>query len=105
MRRHKLDSCNNVLGDPTLTISADNNEVCEGAIVTLSSTVSGGTGTTLYQWEIFNLGTGWEPIPGATSDTYITSSLTAGTYQYNLSITQDAGCEITNITNSGNSIG
>ena len=83
----------NVFSDPTVSIAADDNSICEGGSVLLTSTVSGGTGTTTYQWQINN--SGWSNIPGATSDSYTTPALVAGLHQYRLVVTQSSGCSAT----------
>ena len=82
-----------VVADPVVTVSADDEQFCEGGTATLSSTVTGGAGTTAYQWQINNGGS-WQDIPGATADTYTTPALNAGTYQYRLDVSQDEGCDV-----------
>ena len=84
----------NVTADPVATISASDTEICVGGVVTLSSVVTGGTGTTTYQWQFEDPVDGWEDIPGATLDQFTTNSLSIGTYNYRVHIIQDAGCEV-----------
>ncbi|MEO7905811.1 MAG: hypothetical protein ABIT06_02450, partial [Saprospiraceae bacterium] len=80
--------------DPTVTIQSDANAICTGGLVHFTSIVTGGVGTTSYQWERFNSNTSlWEIIPGATSSTYTTPILNSlGTYEYRLSVTQGLAC-------------
>ena len=85
----------NVVADPIATVSADDTGICEGGTVTLSSVISGGTGTTSYQWQYNNPGTGWTNIGGATGATYDVTLLNAGDFEYRLQITQDEGCDAT----------
>lgn len=64
------------------TIAADQT-VCAGApVVPLTSTApaTGGTGTFTYQWESSGNNAGWEPIVGATGETFAPGPLTVTTY-------------------------
>jgi len=82
-----------VLPDPTVTISVDNPSVCIDGAVTISSTVSGGSGTVSYQWQSSPDGTTYSDISGATSSTYDPSTSTAGTTYYQLVVNySDNGC-------------
>ena len=81
-----------VVADPVLTVIATDTSICAGAVANLEVIVSGGTGTTLYQWQINN--TGWTDISGENDSTLVTSALTTGTYMYRVLVTQDAGCDV-----------
>ncbi|MCB0559738.1 MAG: hypothetical protein KDD09_12385, partial [Phaeodactylibacter sp.] len=77
-----------VVPDPLVTITIDDNEVCEGETGTLTATPSGGLNCNAVQWQ-FRPGTSgaWTNISGATGNTYTTdNALTAGTYQYRASL-------------------
>ncbi|MDX1410115.1 MAG: hypothetical protein R3330_18320, partial [Saprospiraceae bacterium] len=67
-----------ILDDPTVIITPDDNQICEGGSVIFTSSVSGGTGTTTYQWEREVSPGNWADIPGATADTLNTGPLAAG---------------------------
>lgn len=75
------------LGQAGTTIS-----YCEGVSksFTLSSDVSGGFSTPVYQWQRRN-GTGWQDIPGATQLNYPVTfppNQAAGSYAYRLSVAE-----------------
>ena len=83
-----------VLDDPTVSIAPSATEICEGGSVSISTSVTGGVGSTTYQWQLFN-GNIWEDIPGADSSTFVSGALAAGEYDYRLIVTQDEGCTAT----------
>lgn len=97
-----------VVPDPVVTISVDDNSIAVGGEFTISSNVTGGSGTTVYQWQLFDLNaTGWtnSDIFGANSSTFnnvayelafpsgFWDPIAAGTYQMRLAVYQDSGCE------------
>jgi protocatechuate 3,4-dioxygenase beta subunit len=84
-----------VLSDPTATINGDNN-ICEGETVTLTSNVSGGAPPFNYHWQILVAGN-WVD-EGATTGTYITPALPAGTHSYRLFIENSVGCNVVSNT-------
>ncbi|MBC6605771.1 gliding motility-associated C-terminal domain-containing protein [Hymenobacter sp. BT188] len=70
---------------PALTAGsiAAEQTVCAGApVASLTSTApaTGGTGTFAYQWESSGNNAGWEPIVGATGETFAPGPLTVTTY-------------------------
>ncbi|HRN95649.1 MAG TPA: hypothetical protein PL084_13075, partial [Chitinophagales bacterium] len=65
-----------VVPNPTISIGTAQT-ICNGGSVTLSSSVSGGTGTTTYQWQYFD-GITWQNVGGNTS-TLNTGALSATT--------------------------
>jgi hypothetical protein len=69
------------VADPTATISGAT-AICEGNSVTISSVVSGGTGTFTYHWQLLQAGN-WTDVSTSPS-TYNTGALTAGSYSYRL---------------------
>jgi hypothetical protein len=79
-----------VAADPTVSISSTGLSLCDGGTTTFTATVSGGNGTTNYQWQQFT-GSSWTNV-GTNSNVYTTPVLTIGTYTYRLLISQDAGC-------------
>ena len=83
-----------VVEDPVVTVTADDLDICAGGTAMFSATVTGGAGTTLYQWQFNNGGT-WEDISGATSSTYSIALLNTGTYEYRVNVSQNSGCQTT----------
>ncbi len=84
-----------VVADPSPSVSGGDVTICTGGTTLLTSAVSGGTGTTSYQWQSSSNGTIWANISGATNATYTTSALISSTY-YRVSITQTGqGCNST----------
>jgi hypothetical protein len=85
------DQVVSVVDDPTVSVAVGSPTICAGGTSTLTATVTGGAGTTTYQWQAFN-GSTWSNV-GTNSNVYTTPVLsTAGTYTYRVMITQDAGC-------------
>jgi RHS repeat-associated protein len=92
-RRNATNSCGTV-GTPTITITVypalnpggigSNQSICYNtapAVLTSSSSASGGNGTFTYQWQSSpNGSSGWADIAGATATTYSPGLLTATTY-------------------------
>ena len=81
-----------VAADPTVSIAANDLSICDGGTTTFTATVSGGNGTSVYQWQYNNSGT-WTNV-GTNSNVYTTPTLTPGSYVYRLLVTQDAGCAV-----------
>ena len=81
-----------VIPDPVITINADDNSVCNGGVVEFTSSLTGGSGSATYQWQLNDNGGGWSNISSATTDVYTSTSLTTGSYSYRLIINQVAGC-------------
>ncbi len=83
-----------VVDDPVVTVVADEFTICEGGIATLHSTVIGGSGDNIYQWQIFdNNLSEWVDIDGANNGDYTSGLLSLGTYEYRIFVTQNTGCE------------
>jgi hypothetical protein len=87
-----------VINDPTVSISLDNNSVCEGGTATYTATVSGGIGTASYQWQYNDPGTGWTNVPFATEQMFSVLYNIDGTYEHRVNVTMSQGC---NGTSSG----
>lgn len=93
----------NVIPDPTLTNPVfTNSSICAGGTTTVSSTISGGTGTATYQWQYFN-GSSWGNVVNGTPSgaTYlnattttmtITGTMASGNFQYRLTTNNSSGC-------------
>ena len=79
-----------VVADPTISISSTGLNICDGGTTTFTATVSGGNGTTVYQWQQL-ISSVWTNV-GTNSNVFTTPILTVGTYTYRLLVTQDAGC-------------
>ncbi|MBK7807565.1 MAG: carbohydrate binding domain-containing protein [Saprospiraceae bacterium] len=67
-----------VVAQHTVSVSAGVT-ICTGGTATVSSVVSGGTGTITYQWQSSPDGATWTNISGATSASYTTPVLTTTT--------------------------
>jgi hypothetical protein len=81
-----------VVPDPVVTLSTTTPTICKGGTADLTSTVTGGTGTTLFQWQTSADGTTWADSTGATNSTLTTTTLDASRY-YRLIVTQGSGCQ------------
>ncbi len=82
-----------VVANPSVTTSVNNSTVCVGGTATLSSTVSGGTGSTSYQWQVSTDLLSWANVTGAISSTYSPPTTTAGVTYYRVIINQTGtGC-------------
>lgn len=93
-----------VVPDPVVTITADDETISAGGSFTLSSNVTGGNGTSTYQWQLFDLNaTGWtnSDIFAANASTFTNIGSTvpdfdpiiAGSYLLRVVVIQDSGCE------------
>ena len=88
-----------VVADPFITLQPSDTSYCQFAapVIPLEVAVDGGTGTYSYQWyESSTAGTtAGDPIPGATSSTYVPPVGAVGTLYYYCIITQSgANCEV-----------
>jgi hypothetical protein len=90
----------NVARKPYVVIAVDQDSICEGGNVTLTSTLMNQSEEGIvYQWQYNDNGT-WRPIEGAVAPIYVTPALTQTT-TYNLHVTNTiTGCD----TNSINTI-
>lgn len=78
-------------GTPPSTVSiSGGNTYCTNAVVTLSSSVSGGSNLK-YQWQS-NAGGTYQDITGATSATYYPETNATGTIGYQLRVANGSGC-------------
>jgi hypothetical protein len=81
-----------VVPDPTVSVSASNATICSGGASLLTATISNGTGTPAYQWQMSTDNITFTDINSATSATYNATGLTATRY-YRVNITQTGnGC-------------
>jgi len=81
-----------VVDDPTVSVAASSLSICDGGTTLFTATVSGGTGTPVYQWQFFTGGS-WTNV-GTNQNTYTTPTLTIGSYTYRVTVTQAAGCSV-----------
>ena len=88
----------NVTTDPDISITTQDEELCDGGTATLNTMILGGAGAPSFQWQIEDQFQVWQDIPGATLDSYISPTLTPGTYKYRVKLTQNAGCIDTSAT-------
>jgi FtsP/CotA-like multicopper oxidase with cupredoxin domain len=68
-----------VVPDPVVVDAIDETSVCEGGVASLQSVVTGGTGTTHYQWQFLFEGE-WIDVFGGNSADYTSDPLEIGTY-------------------------
>ena len=69
-----------IVAKPSVAVTTPNQIVCVGAVLTLNATPAGGTGTCGIQWQdSTDGGSSWNPISGATNNTYTTPPLGANT--------------------------
>jgi len=82
-----------LVDDPTVSISGPSS-VCRNTPVTMTSTLSDGTGSIAYLWQSSPDGsTGWTDIAGATNSTFSPPTSTSGIYYYQLHVNASgAGC-------------
>lgn len=81
-----------VMADPVVSVSAIKDVICEGESASLTAAVSGGSGTTTYQWQSSTDGSTWQDVSGATTDILTTPYLTVST-QYRVIVKQGSGCQ------------
>lgn len=80
-----------IVPDPTVSISRAG-AVCQNASLTLSATITDGTGSYNYKWESGPTASGaWTTIPLATSSTYSPSTSAVGTIYYHVIISPSFG--------------
>ncbi|MFT4017373.1 MAG: T9SS type A sorting domain-containing protein, partial [Agriterribacter sp.] len=78
-------------GTPPTTVSTSGGGTyCTNAVVTLSSSISGGSNLK-YQWQS-NAGGTYQDIPGAISATYYPATNATGTIGYQLRVSNGSGC-------------
>ena len=71
---------------PVAVIVVDQDSICEGGHVTLTSTLMNQTEEgVIYQWQD-SVGGAWNDIAGAIAPAYVTPALTANTYYYRLRV-------------------
>ncbi|HNI43042.1 MAG TPA: hypothetical protein PK230_00005 [Chitinophagales bacterium] len=89
-----------VVADPTITVQPLGQTVCLNASTNLTTSVTGGTGTTTYQWQsAADCNSTFSNITGANTNTYVPPTATASTTAYRCVITiSGSGCD-TQITN------
>ena len=80
-----------IVADPVVNIVADEYSICDGGTASLSSSVTDGSGASVYQWQL-EIGSIWSDIDNAINATYSSPVLTEGTYTYRLLVTQATGC-------------
>ncbi|MDX1409462.1 MAG: hypothetical protein R3330_15045, partial [Saprospiraceae bacterium] len=76
-----------VVPDATLAVSINNAEVCVGGDATLVVAVTGGSSALQLQWQSSPDNSTWTDIPGATNDTLVANTGTAGTTWYQVVVT------------------
>jgi hypothetical protein len=98
-----LSGCGQPVSDPitvlvnpdiSLNVSANNTTVCVGGSVTITASMSGGSGNLTMQWQSGTSTIGpWTNISGATTASYIAPTATPGIRYYRMQITDPlSGC-------------
>lgn len=83
------------LADPTVTVTAERDVVCDGDPANLKGNITGGVGgAATYQWQVSRNGTTWVDIAGATDITYNSAPQSTDMY-YRLIVRQTSACETT----------
>lgn len=83
-----------VYGSPTVSAAANTSSACVGQVVNLTSAASGGTGPYTYSW-LGDSGSGLSTSSNANETVY---PLTAGTHNYNITVTDSKGCKAADTT-------
>jgi hypothetical protein len=82
---------------PSVTASASQTTICAGQSVTFTATPTNGGAAPTYQWQINGTN-----VPGATSATFTTTSLSAGSPVITVVMTSNAACASpTSVTSAG----
>jgi hypothetical protein len=80
--------------DAAITASSDNAEICVGGTAILTASLSGGSSGATLQWQSGTSTSGpWTDISGATNTTYSVPSGVAGTYYFQVVVSDNnSGC-------------
>ncbi len=82
-----------VVTPPSVSVSVNNSAVCISGTATLTSSVTGGTGTVTYQWQSSANLLSWSNISGATNSTYAAPTNVVSMIYYRVNIEQTGlGC-------------
>jgi len=79
-----------VVPAPVVTVTDD--QICPDETATLTSTITGGSGTVTYQWQKSHGGSVWSDIAGATSADYTTPPLIGTSYYRLVTTWSGTGC-------------
>ncbi|HMT70590.1 MAG TPA: hypothetical protein PKD16_10540, partial [Saprospiraceae bacterium] len=82
----------NVSTPPTVTVNVDKSEVCSGESSVFNTVVTGGTGTTAYQWQFSDDGITFTNVNGALNAIYTDNS--AATNRWYKVIVDKGSCSI-----------
>ena len=83
-----------VLADPTVSLSAIKDIICDGESASITAATSGGSGDLTYIWQSSTDGTNWSEVAGSTGSILTTPALTITT-QFRVIVRQGSGCETT----------
>ncbi|MDX1478306.1 MAG: SpaA isopeptide-forming pilin-related protein, partial [Saprospiraceae bacterium] len=83
-----------VVEDATVTLTADEAEVCVDGVINLTTIITGGSAALTIQWQSSNDSiNGWTNIPGATDTVYQPPTGTSGVIYYRTVVTDStSGC-------------
>jgi hypothetical protein len=54
----------NVVDDPTVTVTVDDDQICDGGSAELTANVTGGVGASSFQWQQYDELFGWQNMLG-----------------------------------------
>src|SRR5690606_31108692 len=83
-----------VIGGPlpvVATITAQESTICDGGSASLSAQLTGGSGSTTYNWQYLS-GSTWTNTGAPSQNTFTSGPLTIGSHQFRLIVTQSSGC-------------
>ena len=80
-----------VVDDPTVSVSAAEEDICFGGTAVLTAEVIGGAGIPVFTWEYNDPDNGWVVV-GPTTAVYEITGLALGDYEYRVSVDQNSGC-------------
>jgi gliding motility-associated-like protein len=81
-----------ILGDPSVNVTLTKTFICIGETAGMTATVTGGSGSSVYQWQSSTDGVTWKDIPGGVLATMSVTNVLVTT-QFRLKVTQGTGCE------------
>ena len=83
-----------MLADPQVVVTGSPDEVCVDGVVIVRATANEGSGTYMYQWQISPDSLVWTDIAGATNDTLLAETDSAGIFFYQVLLSDPLnGCD------------
>ncbi len=83
-----------VVADPSVSITTPPQTICDGGSLTLNTSISGGTGSNLYQWQSSPNNSTWSNVGSLTTSTTLsTGALSSSTYYRVIRSANGIGCD------------